>query len=87
MGAKAGIPTHIVYSGLQALFFFAWVFWRSWRQTNLLGSNPLLIYLSRSMLLFMLLTIGLAADMNTLYIYLFPIVVLNLAPRLVVTHS
>lgn len=82
LSAKAGVLTQVVYNGFLALAFYGWVFWRAWKQTRVLEPRPGLAFLARTALLFMLLTIALAADSNTLYVYLLPLAVLEQAPRL-----
>lgn len=87
LSTKAGIPTQIIYNGCIAITFFLITFKRAWRRSKILNSHPPLAYISRVFLIFILLTILFAADINTLYIYLLPIVLLEHAAKFLKPYS
>lgn len=76
LSAKAGIPTQIAYNGITAIWFFGHIFRRAWCQTKNLRSLGL-AYILRGHLAFMLLTLLFGADINTLFVYLIPLAVLE----------
>jgi hypothetical protein len=78
LSAKAGIPTQIVYNGVLAIGFFFLVFRQAFMRIKTFEANrPLLSYLFQAFTIFMLMTITFAADMDTLYVYLLPILIVE----------
>lgn len=76
LSAKAGIPTQVAYNGFIALWFYLSIFRRGWR--NVIGVvNPGQAYLLRAMLAFMVLTLLFGADINTLYVFILPLALLD----------
>ena len=77
LSAKAGIPSQVVYNGFLAVGFFYSIFRRAWKRISV-HYNVFQRFLGQALLIYVILSILFVSEINTLYIYIIPLVIFEL---------
>ncbi len=86
LAAKSGILFSIVHSGFLSIIFFFLVFSNAFRDIKISNASHYQKVLLRITLWYSLLSILLAVNMEVLYTFLLPLIVVNYFKKLAVTN-